>query len=682
MSEISTLQTGDSLNLSCEANLTLIAEGGKWTPKFDILAYTGAEMNINGFRYPVIIDIGGLKASGVSLKDAAGPGAEVKIPVRMNHDANQGVGHTTSIRVDGANVHASGIVSRTNPSATDFVESGKSGFPWQASVGVKVADVELLDEGYTTIVNGQNHKAMGGPVSVVRAGELYEISLVDHGADSSTRATVAANRKENCMEDKKEKAIVDQAADATVSTGKVADDLEASGSGSVSAEINRMKSEREREQAMLNTVKKYRANVSVDKIEQLHASAEEEGWSAARFEREVLLAANSGVNTVNATVRDRGNDVNDKVVEAALAVSAGLKDPEKVYNQDVLDRVDDNFSHGLSLNEALCMGAERNGKRISSHRDINGMLEASFSREVRAAGASTMSIPTILNNVANKFLLQGYNYVEQAWRDIARIRSVSDFKQHTNVRLTGDMEFENLGADGEIEHATAGELSYTNQAKTTAKMFAVTRQDLINDDTGALSSTPQRIGRGAAIKFNKDFWTEFLDNSDFFKSDNDNYETGAATALGIDALKTIADTFASQTDADGNPLGSMPRILLVPVSLQVVARQLMQSTELRDTTASTKYPVANPWAGMFNVVISQYLQSSALTGYSSKAWYLLADPMDIPVIEVAFLNGVQTPTVEQTDADFNRLGIQFRGFFDYGVSKQDYRAGVKAKGEA
>ena len=52
------------------------------------------------------------------------------------------------------------------------------------------------------------------------------------------------------------------------------------------------------------------------------------------------------------------------------------------------------------------------------------------------------------------------------------------------------------------------------------------------------------------------------------------------------------------------------------------------------------------------------------------------------MIEVCFLNGQQNPTVETADADFNTLGIQMRGYHDFGVSKQDYRAAVKSKGAA
>ena len=80
--------------------------------------------------------------------------------------------------------------------------------------------------------------------------------------------------------------------------------------------------------------------------------------------------------------------------------------------------------------------------------------------------------------------------------------------------------------------------------------------------------------------------------------------------------------------------------------------------------------------------MSRYLGNSKYTGYSAKAWYLLADPNDLAVIEVAFLDGVDTPTVQTAGPDwnFNRLGISMRVIFDFGVNQQNFRAGVKSNG--
>ncbi|MBU0639071.1 MAG: hypothetical protein KKB50_09420, partial [Planctomycetes bacterium] len=50
-------------------------------------------------------------------------------------------------------------------------------------------------------------------------------------------------------------------------------------------------------------------------------------------------------------------------------------------------------------------------------------------------------------------------------------------------------------------------------------------------------------------------------------------------------------------------------------------------------------------------------------------------PTDLPVIEVAFLNGQESPTIETADADFNVLGIQMRGYHDFGVALQEPSVG-------
>src|SRR6056297_2340100 len=197
-------------------------------------------------------------------------------------------------------------------------------------------------------------------------------------------------------------------------------------------------------------------------------------------------------------------------------------------------------------------------------------------------------------------------------------------------------------------------------------MLAITRQDIINDDLGALTSVPRRIGRGAALKLNNVFWTEFLDDASFFNTDGSkgNYIDGASTALSLDGLDEAQTAFKDQTDPDGNPLGLTPRILLVPNELEMTAFQLMNSTALITGENATQ-GAANVFRGRYNIVSSSYLTAPL-------PWYLLADPQDMPVIEVAFLNGQRMPTVETADADFNTLGVQMRGFFDFGVSKQEY----------
>jgi len=259
---------------------------------------------------------------------------------------------------------------------------------------------------------------------------------------------------------------------------------------------------------------------------------------------------------------------------------------------------------------------------------------------------------------------------------IAAIASVRDFKAHTSYSLTGDLDFKEVSPGGEIEHGKLGEETYSNQAKTYARMLSLTRQDIINDDLGALDRATKRIGRGAATKLNKVFWAAWLDDATFFPTNKSklNYVDGATSNLGIAGLELANTAFQRQTDPNGEPLGLRPKILLTPVELGNTARELMNS-QLIVSGNTAKLPNANVWQGRYTPVETVYLTAA-------KVWYLLADPMDMAAIEVAFLNGQRLPTVETAQADFNVLGISMRGFFDFGVAKQEYRAAVKVKGEA
>jgi len=286
----------------------------------------------------------------------------------------------------------------------------------------------------------------------------------------------------------------------------------------------------------------------------------------------------------------------------------------------------------------------------------------------------------ILSNLANKFLLKGFFSVERTWRDICAIRAVKDFKTAHSYRLIGVDQYQPVAAGGELKHGTLGNESYTNKADTYGLLLSVDRRDIINDDLGAITTIPQKLGRGSGLKINDVFWTIFLNNAAFFTVANKNLLTGATTALGIDGLTQAETLFLNQVDAQGKPIGIMPSILLVPTNLSAMGTQLFKAVEIRDTTASTKYPIANPHAGKFRSAVSRYMGNSAYTGFSTAAWYLLADPEDLALIEVAFLNGQESPTIETALADFDTLGIKMRGYHDFGVNLQDARAGVRSAG--
>jgi phage major head subunit gpT-like protein len=298
-------------------------------------------------------------------------------------------------------------------------------------------------------------------------------------------------------------------------------------------------------------------------------------------------------------------------------------------------------------------------------------LNAATLRPILAAAWATHDISGILSATVNKFLLAGFDSVESAWRSISAVRSVNDFKAVSQYRLNGGFKFQKVANGGEIKNAAAKDEVRTISAETYGIMTSVTRTDLVNDDLSALTAVPQRIGRGGALTLNDVFWTNFKDDSTFFTTAKGNKSAGGAAALttGTGALTAALALYRKLKDRDGNPMATQPRVLLVPVDLEIKAAELMNSIQIV-SGANQREPSTNVFAGRYEVVSSTYLTDA-------NDFYLLASPADLPVMEVAFLNGVQSPIVETAEADFNMLGVQMRGYFDFGVSKGEDLAGVK-----
>lgn len=637
-----------NLNLIADIKLEAAQESGK-LPTFTMRAYSGGKMKPKGFAHPVVID---LDSPDITFRQS--------VPVRYNHSPDKNVGHTDFIKVQDHKIYAGGTVSRKTAEAEDITQAGKAGYPWQASVGMHQLKGTLVPEGESKKVNGEVHE---GPFYHITAGVIHEISVVELGADDDTETKIAAKKHETSEEDTHMSKDIEGTPKQEATQKKEAPDviLAARQEESRKGEIERLA------ERSLN------AGADIDQVEALLNNAlKDRTVTASSFEHDLILVSRPSARPVSG----RGS-VDARTIEASLALATGLNDAEKVYGADTLNAAQDAFPHNLTLGELLFLQAQRHGFSGST-RDVKGLLQAAFALPSRSLNASfsTLDIGGILSNVANKFALQGFFAVENTWDMISSKRNARDFKQMSSFRLTGSGDYEKVPAGGELKHGKLGEEKYTNQVDTYGKMLAITRQDIINDDMDSLSAVPRRLGRDGAVKLNQVFWNEFVDNTEpFWSADNNNYIEGAGTALGVDGLTEADNEFREQVDADGNPMLLNPRILLVPSALRIQGMQLMNSTEIRGGTG--KQPTNNPHAGAYQLASSQYLSTD-----SKLAFYLLADPNDLSTIEVAFLNGQRTPTVESAEADFHTLGIQMRSYFDFGVNKQDPRASVKSKGEA
>jgi hypothetical protein len=576
--------------------------------RFRIVAYTGAPIRQGWSREPVVIDMAGMQLPAT-------------VPVVLGHDYTLGsiLGQGRPF-IEAGQLIVEGEILAQNPNADQVAALAAAGYQFQASVGADVRRHQKIDADGVTQVNGAAHV---GPVRVVKASALREVSFVTLGADAATSVAIAAEADE-------EFSMADNA-NQTPTEEPVVAAVEATASVAVEA-----KPEVDHTSVIAELTKK------VENMEKLIATRDERPAAPA------IHMAQPNART-------------PEVIEAAFALQGGLPNVEKSYDAKILEAAA-KIQRTTSLGEVLLSAAEEGGYTGSRR------ISAATLRPILAAAWATHSISGILSSTVNKFLLAGFNGVESSWRSLSAVRSVNDFKTLTSYRLNGGFKFEKVANGGELKNASASDESRTISADTYGIMTSVTRTDLINDDLGALTAVPQRIGRGGALKLNDVFWASFQDDSAFFTTARGN-KKNTAGALSLANLKAIATMFRKLKDPDGNPVAVEPRVLLVPADIELAAAEIMGSSLL--VGGSSAAPDRNVLAGRYQVVSTSYLSSA-------EDYYLLASPADLPVMEVAFLNGVQSPVVETAEADFNTLGVQMRGYFDFGVARAEYLAGVKA----
>jgi len=692
------------------AFLRLKANGAGKPKRFSILAYSGGLLPVDGFPHPVVVDLSGLEVPG-------------SIPILIDHEKSveATLGATDNIHNDGTKLTMAGVVTGQSQKSLQVLAQAAAGHTWQASIGAMVIESEDVPAGQTATANGQTFT---GPVVIARRSVLRETSVLPMGADSTTSVNLAASAR-RFLKGSAAMSFEDYCKslglDASTLTPEAAAALQTSFAATqappavptvaaapapapvaaptaAAAVMLDLTASLEAGKKMIAA--QYRKSAEIQAkasgFPNIIATAIDQDWSLDKVELEVMKAKEiqaRGARPTSFRTAESKPENMPLVLEAALCVARKIKNVDKAYPDQILQAAHTQYRGAMSIKRLLIEAAVANGHYVSASEGVNrsnwqDIGRAAWGGQIQAA-FSVVSLPGILSNVANKELLEGYMQEEQTWKEISRTASVQDFKTVTSYRMLDDMEYEEVGPSGKIAGGSISEESYTRQARTYAKMFSLTRTQIINDDMSAFDDLRNRIGRGAAKKLNKVFWTKWLDNSAFFTSGRGNYITGSTTTLladnvglelALDAFDNLRTPAKDGSKVPGGKFGGSPSILLTPGGgISRVAEQIYVNQNIGGGTTNAN---ANIHAGKYKPVKSVFLNDSAVSGGSATAWYLLRNPSEAAGIVVSFLDGVETPTVEQQDAEFSTLGIVMRGYHDFGCDQAEYLCGVKSKGAA
>jgi hypothetical protein len=296
--------------------------------------------------------------------------------------------------------------------------------------------------------------------------------------------------------------------------------------------------------------------------------------------------------------------------------------------------------------------------------------------EMVGRAMTTSDFPALLSNVANKSLLAGYETAPESWNTWCATGSVSDFKTHDLLAASETEDLDQINEASPYGYGKRGESKEQMQIATFGKLFAITRQTIINDDLAAMTDIPRAHGEAAARKIGDVAYAVLTanaamrDNVALFHSNHGNLGTN-----GVISEITIAEAIklmALQKDLLGKRrLNINPQFFIAPQSIRGAAEIFFASNQFSGAAADSTR--SNPYAGgRFVQVYDARLDDASATGY------YFAGPKG-KTVTVFFLNGQQAPYME-TRQGWSVDGVEYKVRLDCGAKAIDWKALVKNAG--
>lgn len=155
------------------------------------------------------------------------------------------------------------------------------------------------------------------------------------------------------------------------------------------------------------------------------------------------------------------------------------------------------------------------------------------------------------------------------------------------------------------------------------------------------------------------------DNKALFHADHKNLGTGIVSTAVVDSMRTMMTT---QKDGKAS-LNINPAFWLVPTTMRGLASQIMKSEyEIAASKDATAYNYVRDTL--------EVVSDARLTGTAN---YQLANPNIHDTIEVSYLDGVETPFLEQ-QSGWNIDGVEYKVRLDATVDALDYKTMTKNTG--
>lgn len=304
---------------------------------------------------------------------------------------------------------------------------------------------------------------------------------------------------------------------------------------------------------------------------------------------------------------------------------------------------------------------------------VSGVLNMSKREIAKRALHHSSDFPLILADVANKSLREAYEGAPATFSPFTAETSASDFKDIKKLMLSDGGKLEKVLEHGEYKRGTLKESKEAYKVEKYGKVIGGTLELMVNDDLGAFTAIPAKLGKRAREKESEIIWGLITGNQvmtedglAMFHATHANL-AGAGAAISITTLAAAQAAMRVQKDLDGELINLNPRYLVVPAALEVVAKQFV--TQITPALAGS----VNPFANNLSVIVEPRLDANSAT-----AWYAMADKAQSDMVELARLDGMGPEIFTREGFDVDGMEVKIRYIF--GARVIDYRPFYKNPG--
>ncbi|HHK3105539.1 TPA: ClpP-like prohead protease/major capsid protein fusion protein [Salmonella enterica subsp. enterica serovar Abortusequi] len=348
-----------------------------------------------------------------------------------------------------------------------------------------------------------------------------------------------------------------------------------------------------------------------------------------------------------------GNITGD-AVRAAVMARAGYEEAQK-----------DNPYNCMTLRELARISLVARGTGVSSMNPMQ-MIGMAFTH-------STSDFGNILLDVANKSILQGWQEAPETFDVWTKKGQLSDFRIAHRVGMGGFSSLRQVREGAEYKYVTTGDKQATIALATYGELFSITRQAIINDDMNMLTDVPMKLGRAAKATI-ADLVYDVLISNQKLSSDNvalfdktKHANVLEKAVMDVASLDKARQLMRMQKEGDRH-LNIRPAFVLVPTAMESVSNQVIKSVSVKG--ADINAGIINPVKDFATVIAEPRLDDA-----SQSTFYLTA-AKGSDTVEVAYLNGVDEPYIDQQEG-FTVDGVTTKVRIDAGVAPVDYRGMVK-----